>query len=82
MIYNVRFSHPLVGSKGSAVCLAVNAETKETAIAAAKLNKEFMKNVMSYNTKNYPVEDSYFHAYKARSTVTGCPIYHAGDERL
>ncbi|MFA5071352.1 MAG: hypothetical protein WC511_03220 [Candidatus Pacearchaeota archaeon] len=78
--YSVRFEHPYVGNKGECAFVCVLAENERDAIAQSKVLLK--KEIKESNCKEYPVKDSYFHAYPDRNGVVGEKKVYDGDERL
>lgn len=81
-IFTVRFEHPFVGSKGSAIYFTTRANTFYEAILKAKVNRVFMKEVNQYATGDHPILDNYFTAYEDPSGNIGKIKHFEGDERL
>jgi hypothetical protein len=77
-VYKVRYENPLVGDKGEAVYITLEANNEEEAKDKAMLNKEFTKHIfMKYYDRKY------LQAYKPIGNyVIGKIEYFSGDPRL
>jgi hypothetical protein len=82
MIFTVRFEHPQVGNKGSAVYLNVDATDMADAIKKARADKRFAEAVEEYNHPDSPITDSLFIAYASPTRKAGEFMHFDGDPRL
>ena len=77
-VWQVRYQNSLVGDKGEALYLVVEANDKETAKHLAMANEEFKSHIFM---KYY--DEKYLTAYKPMGNyVIGKVVYFEGDSRL